>query len=69
MLAGSDRNGERAAAVYSLIAIAKLNGADPCAGMPMCSAGSPIIQPPGSTNCFPGTDHGRPERRLYRRPP
>lgn len=29
MFAGSDRGGERAAAIYSLVATAKLNGADP----------------------------------------
>jgi hypothetical protein len=29
LLAGSDRGGERAAAMYSLIASAKLNGVDP----------------------------------------
>src|SRR5580704_10806599 len=33
LFAGSDREGERAAAIYSLIIIAKLNGIDPRAGL------------------------------------
>ena len=31
LFAGSDRGGERAAAIYTPIATAKLNGRDPCA--------------------------------------
>ena len=31
MFAGSDAGGERAAAIYSLIGTAKLNGIEPCA--------------------------------------
>ena len=37
LFAGSDRGGERAAAMYTLIATAKLNGVDPAPGSPMCS--------------------------------
>jgi transposase len=40
LFAGSDRGGERAAAMYILSATAKLNGLDPQAGSPTCCVAS-----------------------------
>src|SRR5206468_6547570 len=54
LFAGSDRGGERAGAMYSLITTAKLNDVDPQPGSPTCCAGSTITQPRGSTSCSPG---------------
>ena len=55
LFAGSDRGGERAAAMYSLIATAKLNDVDPRPGSPTCSPASPITRRHGCTNSCPGT--------------
>ena len=51
----SDRGGERAAAIYTLILTAKLNGVDPRAWLAEPSAASPIIPPRGCTSCSLGT--------------
>ena len=56
LFAGSDAGGERAAAIYTLIGTAKLNGLDPrgatCA---TCSSASPSTRSTASTSCCPGT--------------
>ena len=56
--AGSDRGGERAAAIYTLIETAKLNDIDPQAWLADMLARLPTIPPSGSTTSCPGT--GRP---------
>lgn len=56
---GSDRGGERAAAIYTLMATAKLNGIDPRPDSPTSCAASTIIRYPGSTSCCPGTGPSR----------
>jgi transposase len=43
LFAGSDRGGQRAAFLYSLIVTAKLNNVDPKPGSPTCSPASPDI--------------------------
>jgi Transposase DDE domain group 1 len=50
----SDRGGERAAAMYTLIATAKLNGSTRRLGSPACSAASPTTRPPAPTNSCRG---------------
>ena len=55
LFAGSDAGGERAAAIYSLIGTAKLNGLDPEAYLRTCYPGSPIIRSTASTNYCRGT--------------
>ena len=55
LFAGSDRGGQRAAAIYSLIVTAKLNNVDRRPSWPTSWPGSPIIAPTGSTNCCRGT--------------
>ena len=52
--AGSDRGGERAAGIHTLVATAKLNGIDPQAGPPTSSPGRPIIRPSTSISLCPG---------------
>src|SRR6184192_208445 len=64
LFAGSDRGGQRAAVMFTLIETAKLNDVDPQAwirrlGLPTCSAGSTIIPPPDSPNSCPGTGRTR----------
>jgi transposase IS66 family protein len=54
LFAGSDRGGERAAAMYTLIATAKLNDINPQLGLPTCCAASPTIRPRGSTSFSSG---------------
>jgi transposase len=54
LFAGSDRGGERAAAIYSLIATANSTASIPKPGSPTCCAASPIIRFLGSTSCCPG---------------
>ena len=49
------RSGERAAAMYSLIATAKLNDVDPRAWLADVLAASPITRRPGWTNSCPGS--------------
>jgi hypothetical protein len=55
LFAGSDRGGERAAAMYSLIATAKLNDVDPPPVLPMCLPASPITRRRDWTNSCPGS--------------
>ena len=55
LFAGSDRGGERAAAIYTLIITAKLNGLDPVHGSLTCCAALPTTRPHVSTSCCPGT--------------
>jgi hypothetical protein len=55
LFAGSDRGGERAAVVYSLIVTAKLNDVDPSPGSPTCSPASPTIRSDVSTRRKPTT--------------
>lgn len=55
LFAGSDRGGERAASIYTLIATAKLNDVDPQAGSKTCCAASPITPPAASPTSCPGT--------------
>lgn len=57
---GSDRGGERAAAIYSLIATAKLNDIDPKPGSPACSAASTITPHRSSMNSCRGTGARQP---------
>ncbi len=51
---GSDREGRRAAAMYSLIVTAKMNGIDPQIWRPMSLPASPPTQLIGSTSSCPG---------------
>ena len=55
LFAGSDRGGERAALLYSLIVTAKLNDVDPQAWLADILPASPIIRSDASTSCSPGT--------------
>src|SRR4051795_1865796 len=59
MFAGSDRGGERAAAMYSLIATAKLNGVDPRAWLADILARIADPPPHACTSCCPGTGRRR----------
>lgn len=60
LFCGSDRGGQRAAILYTLIQTARLSDVDPQAS-PTSSPASPITPPPGSTSCSPGTgDSHRP---------
>jgi transposase len=52
--AGSDEGGRRAAAIYSLIATAKLNDIDPQLCLPTCWRAYRITQPSALTNCCLG---------------
>jgi hypothetical protein len=52
--AGSERGGERAAIMYTLIQTAMLNGSIPTLGLPMCSTGSPITPSPTLPRCSLG---------------
>ena len=55
LFAGSDRGGERAAAMYTLIATAKLNDIDPQAWLAdVLAPHRRSSRPPGSTSCCPG---------------
>src|SRR4051794_27601493 len=54
LFCGSDRGGERAAIMYSLIVTAKMNDVDPQAWLADVLARIASIQSNGSTNCFPG---------------
>lgn len=66
MFAGSDRGGERAAAMYSLIATAKLNGVDPRAWLADVLAriaGPPRIPPARAAALELEGSAGRPRRR------
>jgi hypothetical protein len=69
LFAGSDRGGERAAAIYTLIATAKPTTSIRRPGSPTCCAALPIIRPRVSPNCFPGTGGpGLPHSRHEARP-
>jgi transposase len=60
LFAGSDRGGESAAAIYSLIGTARLNGIDPESYLR--NVLSRIAEHPinASTNCYPGTSQRTP---------
>jgi transposase len=60
LFAGSDRGGERAAVIYSLIVTAKLNDVDPRPGSPTCLPASQTIRSAVSTSCCPGTGASQP---------
>jgi hypothetical protein len=60
MFAGSDRGGERAAAIYALAETAKLNGVDRRLGWPTSSLVFPTIRPSGSRTCCPGVGQHHP---------
>jgi transposase len=55
LFAGSDRGGQRAAFMYRLIVIAKLNDIDPQAWLADVWPASPIIQAIDSMTCCHGT--------------
>lgn len=55
LFAGSNAGGDRAAAIYSLLASAKLNGLDPEIYLHTSSNASPNIPSTGSTSCCHGT--------------
>ena len=58
----SEGGGLRAAAMYTLIGTAKLNGLIPRPGSPTCSGASPSTQTAAYTNCCPGTGRTTPCR-------
>lgn len=62
---GSDRGGERAASIYTLIATAKLNDIilDSRRGWQTCCVGSTTIPPAGSTRFCPGTGLAQSAKR------
>jgi hypothetical protein len=65
LFAGSNRGGERAAAIYSLIGTAKLNGVDPEAYLRNVLsriADHPIIPSTALLTCSPGTTFQLPGR-------
>ena len=64
LFAGSDAGGERAAAIYSLIGTAKLNGLDPEAYLRDVLPASPTIPSTASRNSCPGTSP--PSQNLLR---
>ncbi len=55
LFAGSNVGGDRAAAIYSLLGSAKLNGLDPEIYLQHVLDASPTTQSAGSTNYCPGT--------------
>ena len=65
LFAGSDAGGERAAAIYSLLGTAKLNGLDPelysatCAGEERRSPGQPPTGTPSLARCRSSTNPTR----------
>ena len=65
---GSDRGGQRAAAMYSLIVSAKMNGLDPQAWLADTLAASSRLHLTGSMSFCRGTGR-RPLRRWLRSPP
>jgi transposase IS66-like protein/transposase IS66 family protein len=58
--AGSDRGGERAAAIYTLIESCKLNDVDPRAWLADVLSRLPDHPPAVSPSCYPGTGHKAP---------
>jgi hypothetical protein len=67
LFAGSDRGGQRAAIMYSLIGTAKLNDVEPQAWLADVLAITPITPPTKSTISYLGI--GRPNGCPPRRPP
>ena len=63
LFAGSDRGGERAAFMYSLIVTAKLNDVDPQAWLADVLARIADHPSDASTSCCPGTGASHPARR------
>jgi hypothetical protein len=61
LFVGSEGGGRSAAIAYTLIQSAKLNGVDPQAWSPMCSAASPTTRSLGSASCCLGITL-RPQR-------
>jgi hypothetical protein len=55
LFAGSDRGGERAVAMYSLMSLQSSTTSTPRSGSPTCCAGSTTIRPHGLMSCYPGT--------------
>jgi hypothetical protein len=55
LFCGSDRRGQRAAVMYTLIGTAKLNDVDPQGGPPTSSPASPSNRPTALMNCCLGT--------------
>ncbi len=64
LFAGSDRGGERAAAMYSLIVTAKLNDVDPRAWLANVLVASRIIPFNVCTSCCRGTGVNEPRKPL-----
>jgi hypothetical protein len=68
LFAGSERAGQRAAAMYSLIVTAKMNDLDPQAWLAECSLESPSIQLISSTSSSLGIgSRGQPDSPPDRR--
>jgi hypothetical protein len=59
LFCGSDSNGQRAAAMYSLILTVEKNGVDPQTLSPTLSTASQRIPLNGSTSCCLGTGAGQ----------
>jgi hypothetical protein len=55
LFAGSDRGGERTAAIYTLIGTPSSTTSTRKPGWPTCRAASPTIRPAGSPTFCPGT--------------
>lgn len=66
IFAGSDTGGQRAAALYTIIESAKMNGLDPEAYLTTLSAASQTIPSTASTNSCHG--HGAPQRARRKQP-
>jgi len=60
LFAGSDRGGERAAAICTLIGTAKVNDVAPQAGSPKCCGVSPTTRLRVAMSFFPGTGRKLP---------
>jgi transposase len=56
LFCGSDRGGQRAAAMYSLIVTAKINGVDPQTWLADILTAYPRVPLTGSTSCCPGLE-------------
>jgi hypothetical protein len=62
LFAGSDRGGERAAAMYTLLLRQSSTVSIHRPGLAMYCVASPIIRPPSYTSCCPGTgSYAKPE--------
>jgi hypothetical protein len=60
LFAGSERGGQRAAAMYTLIVTAKMNDIDPQHGSPTCSPGCPTCLPHACMSFSCGTGRNNP---------